>query len=221
MCCIVTPNVVDSNKNMLSTKGVECGGKTFAVSPADECICLLSDPARVNVIKSKGMRGKHKGRALVSHNNYMSYTMGMFCLPDYKVVLPKGQFNGLRVHYNISTDQGLGLGWAALCRVACSCGSCKDQLERLWVLLIEVATQPHGHVMLKTKSVICGQAMRAQTTGSDAPSFQKQRRTRRRRGSWESIHCVLNVFELRMSLIVHKGKVGAVDKADVVYYLIK
>jgi hypothetical protein len=36
----------------------------------------------------------------------------------------------------------LGVGWAALCQVACGCGPCKDQLERLWVLLVEPAVQP-------------------------------------------------------------------------------
>jgi hypothetical protein len=48
-------------------------------------------------------------------------------LPDYKVVLPKGQFNDICAHYNICTDLDLVIGWAALHRVACGCGSCKDQ----------------------------------------------------------------------------------------------
>ena len=64
-------------------------------------------------------------------------------LPDYTVVLPKGQFNGLHAHYNIHTDPDLGLGWVVLHWVACSCGPCKDQLERPWVPLIEVAVQAH------------------------------------------------------------------------------
>ena len=62
---------------------------------------------------------------------------------DYKVVLPNGQFNGLRAHYNTRTDPDLGLGWAVLRWVACGCGPCKDQLKRPWVPLIEVPTQPH------------------------------------------------------------------------------
>ena len=63
---------------------------------------------------------------LVSSNNYKSYTMvDVPPITDYKVVLPKGQFNGLREHYNIRTDPDLGLGWTALCWVACGCGPCR------------------------------------------------------------------------------------------------
>jgi hypothetical protein len=76
-------------------------------------------------------------------NNYMTYTMmNVPPLPDYKVVLPKGQFNGIRAHYNIRTDPDLGMGWAALHRVACGCGPCKDQLKRPWVLRGDITTQP-------------------------------------------------------------------------------
>jgi hypothetical protein len=143
MCCIVMPEAANSGKNMLSTKWVERDGETVAVSPADKCVCLLRNPARVNGIKSKSIRAKCKGKVLVSCNNYASYTMGdVPPLPDYKVVLPKGKFNGLRAHYNICTDLDLGLGWAALCQVACSWGPCKDQLERPWVPLVEVTVQP-------------------------------------------------------------------------------
>ncbi len=69
------------------------------------------------------------------HNEYMTYTMtDVLPLPDYKVVLPKGQFNGIRAHYKIHTDPDLGMGWAVLRWVACGCGPCKDQLQRPWVL---------------------------------------------------------------------------------------
>ena len=62
MCCIMMPEVVDSSKNMLLAKWVECGGETIVVSPADKCVHLLSNPARVNGIKSKDMRVKSKGK---------------------------------------------------------------------------------------------------------------------------------------------------------------
>ncbi len=143
MCCIYCPEVEDSGKNMLSAKWVERDRETIAVSPADECVCLLSDPSRVNGIKSEGMRAKRDRKALVSRNDYSSYTMGdVPPTPDYKVVLPKGKFNGLRAHDNIRTDPDLGVGWAALCQVACGCGPCKEQLERLWVLVVKPAAQP-------------------------------------------------------------------------------
>ena len=59
------------------------------------------------------MRVKRDGKALVLRNDYTSYKMAdILPRPDYKVVLPKGQFNGLCAHYNIRTDPDLGLGWA-------------------------------------------------------------------------------------------------------------
>jgi hypothetical protein len=58
MCCILTPEMAQGGRQMLSAKWIECGGINIAVSPADECIHLLSDPTRLNGIKSKGMRAK-------------------------------------------------------------------------------------------------------------------------------------------------------------------
>jgi hypothetical protein len=90
------------------------------------------------------MWANRDNKALASRNNNASYTMMDFPpIPDYKVVLPKGNFNGLRAHYNICMDPDLGVSWAALRRVACSCRLCKDQLERPWVPLVEPAAQPH------------------------------------------------------------------------------
>jgi hypothetical protein len=115
MCCILTPEMAQGGRQMLSAKWIERGGITIAVSPADECVHLLSDPMRLNGIKSKGMQAKRKGRALVMQNDYMNYTMeNVPPLPDYKVVLPKGQFNDIRAHYNIRTDPDLGMGQAAV-----------------------------------------------------------------------------------------------------------
>ena len=91
---------------------------------------MLSDPARINGIKNKGMQAKRKGKALVDRNNYGTYCMDDGTpIPDYRIKFPPGQFNGLRAHYNIRTDPDLGVGWAALCRVACGCGPCKEQLK--------------------------------------------------------------------------------------------
>jgi hypothetical protein len=143
MCCILTPETAHGGRHMLSAKRIECNGITIAVTPAEECVCLLSNPACLNGIKSKGMRSKCKGRVLVMRNNYMTYTMmDVPPLLDYKVVLPKGQFNGICSHYNIRTDPDLGMGWAALRWVACSCGLCKDQLQRPWVLSCNITAQP-------------------------------------------------------------------------------
>jgi hypothetical protein len=41
----------------------------------------------------------------------------------------EGDFNGLPAYHNIHTDTDLGIGWAAICGVACGCAACKAQLE--------------------------------------------------------------------------------------------
>jgi hypothetical protein len=89
------------------------------------------------------MQAKRKGRALVIRNDYMTYTMtDVPPLPDYKVVLPKGQFSGIHAHYNIRMDLDLGMGWTVVRRVACGCGPCKDQLQMPWVLCSGISAQP-------------------------------------------------------------------------------
>ena len=134
MCSIVTPEEENSGKQkMLNAKWIDRGGGAgdIAVSPAAECVRLLSNPERVSGIKSEGMRAKREAKALVERNDYAAYTMDdVPPLPDYKVILPKGKFNGLRPHYNLRTDPDLGMDYAAMRCVACGCESCKEQLGR-------------------------------------------------------------------------------------------
>ena len=60
------------------------------MSPAAECVRLLSNPERVSGIKSEGMRSKREAKALVERNDYATYTMdNVPPLPDYKVILPR------------------------------------------------------------------------------------------------------------------------------------
>ena len=90
MCCIVYPEVEDSGKNMLSAKWVERDRETIAVSPADECVCLRSNPSRVIGIKSKGMRAKRDRKALVLRNSYASYDGGCSAHPGLQGCPDKG-----------------------------------------------------------------------------------------------------------------------------------
>jgi len=136
MCSIVTTKEDNgSRQKMLNAKWIDRGGgDDVAVSPAAECVRLLSDPERVSGIKSKGMQSKRKAKAFVERNDYATYTMDdVPPLPNYKVILPKGKFNGLRAHYNIHMDPDLGIDYVALRRVACSCELCKEQLGWPWV----------------------------------------------------------------------------------------
>jgi hypothetical protein len=67
MCAINTPGGEETNNNkpMLSAKWIDDGGDLVAVSPAEECVCMLNDPFHVNGIKSEGMHAKCEGKALV------------------------------------------------------------------------------------------------------------------------------------------------------------
>jgi hypothetical protein len=70
MCCILMPEMANSGMQMLSAKWIERDCNTVAMSLADKCVHLVSDPAHLNGIKSKGMWAKCKGRALVPCNDY-------------------------------------------------------------------------------------------------------------------------------------------------------
>jgi hypothetical protein len=205
---------------MLSAKWIERDGITIAVSPADKCVCLLSNPARLNGIKSKGMWSKCNERALAMCNNYMTYTM-MDAPPllDYTGVLPKGQFNGIRAHYNIRTDPDLGMGWAVLHWVACGCGPCKDQLQRPWVLRGDITTQPCYAVNKDCKLWPSYKGANNWKICALVPKTEADKKLAR-----ETLHCILNRLEACMSLMMRKGQVGAVgtsDKAAMGYYLVK
>jgi hypothetical protein len=143
MCSIITPEVADSGKQMLSDKWIDHSGVLVAVSLAAECICMLSNPAHINGIKSKGMQASCEGIALVEHNDYKCNMMDDAPpIPNYKIVIPKGKFNGIHAYYNIRMDPVLGLGYAALWHVACACDRCKEQLGRPWIQRVDMYEQP-------------------------------------------------------------------------------
>ena len=70
------------------------GGDDVAVSPAAECVRLLSDPARVSGIKSEGMRSKREAKALVDvgySRRYPKYSRPLFSsIPPYRVARDSG-----------------------------------------------------------------------------------------------------------------------------------
>jgi hypothetical protein len=218
--CILTPEMAQGRRQMLSAKWIECDGINIAMNPADECVCLLSDPTCLNGIKSKGMQAKRKGRALVVQNDYMTYTMeNVPPLPDYKVVLPKGQFNGIRAHYNICMDPDLGMDWAVGHWVACGCGPCKDQLQRLWVLRGSITAQPRYAVNKDCKLWPSYEGAHNWIIVALMPKTEADKKVVR-----ESLHCILNALVACMSLMMREGHIGAVgttDKKAMGYYLVK
>jgi hypothetical protein len=135
MCSVVTPEVVTANRQKLSAKWIERNRESIPISPAAECVRILSDPTCINGIKSKEMQVSCKGKALVERNNYKTYTMDdVPDFPHYKIVFPKGKFNKMRAYFDICTDPDLGVGYAALCCIACGCALCKEQLGTVWVM---------------------------------------------------------------------------------------
>ncbi len=143
MRSIITPEAEDSDKHMLSAKWIDHGRELVAVSPAAKCVCMLINPACINGIKSEGMRASCEGKALVEWNTYECYTMNdVDTIPHYKIDFPKGKFNGLCAYYNIRMDPDLGLGFAALCCIACGCNVCKQQLKMPWLPRVNMHKQP-------------------------------------------------------------------------------
>ncbi len=145
-------------------------------------------------------------------NNYTTYTMkDVLPLPHYKVVLPEGQFNGIRAHYNICTDMDLGMGWAVVRWVACSCGPCKDQLQRPWVLHGDIITQPHFAVNKDCKLWPSYEGANNWKIVALTPKMEADKKVAR-----ESLCCILNALEARMTLMMRGGQsdaVGTTDKA--------
>jgi hypothetical protein len=166
------------------------------------------------------MQSKCKGKALVMRNNYMTYTMAdVPPLPDYKVVLLKGQFNGIHAHYNICMDLDLSMGRAVVHRVACGCDPCKDQLQRPWVLHGNITMQPRYAVNKDCKLWPSYEGANDWKIVALVPKMEADKKV-----AHESLHCVLNALEARMPLMMRKGQLGAVgatDKAAMGYYLIK
>jgi hypothetical protein len=93
MCAINTPKEANSGKKMMSAKWVNQNGVAVAVSPAAECVRMLSDLSRINGIKIKGIMAKQEGNVLVERNNYVAYSMeDVPSIAEYKIEMEKGKY---------------------------------------------------------------------------------------------------------------------------------
>ena len=181
---------------------------------------MLNNPFHVNGIKSEGMRTKREGKALVECNDYNTYTMDdVPIIPDWKISFPKGKYNGIRAYYNIRTDPDMGVGWAALRRVACGCGTCKEQLKKPWMPGVEKRGQPR-YAENKECSL-----WRSYEGANNWEIFHLTPKTEDDRvGARQSNVRVLDAIEARISLMMCMDDVGAVgmtDEAAMGYYLVK
>ena len=139
----------------------------------DGCVRLLSNPSRVNGIKSEGMQVKRDAKALVSRNDHASYTVGVFrpfwttrwsCQRGSSTV-------SVRTTTATRTRTLVWAGWHCA-RLPAAEGLARINLRDRGSLSLK---SPCSQATLKTESTFCGQAMRAETTGSTAPLFQKWR----------------------------------------------
>jgi hypothetical protein len=140
-------------------------------------------------------------------------------IPDWKITFAKGEFNGLRAYYNIRTDPDLGIGWAALRRVACGCGPCKEQLKKPWIPGVHKREQPR---YAENKECSLWPSYKG---ANDWEIFELAPRTEDdKKGAHDSNLCILDAMEVRISLMMHMDDVGAVgttDEAVMGYYLVK
>jgi hypothetical protein len=220
MHSIITPEAVDSGNHMLSTKRIDHSRVLVAVSPTTECVRMLSDTARINGIKSKGMQASCKGNGLMEHSDYEWYTMDdVPPVPNYKIVFLKGKLNGIRVYYNIRTDPDLGLGCLALWCIACGYNACKEQLRRPWLLCIDMFEQPQ---YTQNNKCILWPSYEGVNNWKICQLFPVT--DNNEKGAQDLILCILIAMDAWMSLMVREGEVGAIgttDKAAMGYYLVK
>jgi hypothetical protein len=116
-------------------------------------------------------------------------------------------------------DPDLSMGWAAVRWVACGCGPCKDQLQKPWVLRGNITTQPCYAVNKDCKLWPSYEGANYWKIVALMPRTEAYKKV-----ACESLCCILNALEARMSLMLHEGHVGAVsttDKAAMGYYLVK
>ena len=88
---------------------------------------------------------------------------------------------------------------------ACGCGPFKDQLEKPWILLVEVATQPR---YTENKECILWPSYKGANDWKCCTLVPKTEADKKE--ARKSIRCILNVFEARMSLIL-AANVGVVS----------
>ena len=142
-------------------------------------------------------------------------------IPNYKTKFPKGKFNGICVYYSIRTDPDLGLGFAALCCIACGFNGCKEQLARLWLPRVDMHEQPR---YAANEECVLWRSYEGENDWRICELLPVMDNDEKGVQDSDSVQCVLNALEARMSLMIWEGEVGAVGtRGDAVmgYYVVK
>jgi len=133
--------------------------------------------------------------------------------------MEKGKYNGIRAYYNIRTDPDLGVGWAALRRVACGCGPCKAQLKMPWVSRVDKRAQPRYAQNNGCKLWPLYKGANDWRICELVPPTEEDER-----GARVGIQCVLYAIEVRISTMIKEGELGAAgttDEAAMGYYVVR
>ena len=97
-------------------------GALIPISPTAECICMLSNPMRINGIKSKGMQASREGKG-VGRAEQLSDLHNGRCPPKFQTSRSCSQKVNLMescTPYSIlCKDPDLSVGYADLCPVVC------------------------------------------------------------------------------------------------------
>jgi hypothetical protein len=140
-------------------------------------------------------------------------------IPNYKIMLLKSKFNGICAYYNIHMDPDLGLGYAALWRIACGCDAWKEQLGRPWLPRVNMFEQPQ---YTQNNKCVLWPSYKGANNWKICQLFPVT--DDNETGAWDLILCVLIAMDVQLSLMVREGEVsafGTIDKTAMGYYLVK
>jgi hypothetical protein len=103
-----------------------------------EAVRLLENPDRKDGVTDAGKNKKRYDNRAVTERHYHVLKGSDVRFDNLKMQtikfnnVRKGKHNGLGSQYNIRTDPDLGVGFAAIRRIACACDVCVNQLSEPW-----------------------------------------------------------------------------------------
>jgi hypothetical protein len=104
-----------------------------------EAVRLLQNPDRKDGMTDAGKNKKRYDNRPVTERHYHVRKGSDVKFDNLKMQtkkfnnVTKGKHNGLGSQYNIRTDHDLGIGFAAICRMAFACEVCDNQLSKPWI----------------------------------------------------------------------------------------
>ncbi len=134
-------------------------------------------------------------------------------IPNFKIVFPKGKFNGIRAHYiaYYARTQTSVWGMRVFVLLSVGCASCKEQQGRPWVPCVNSSMEQHYHYARNKECTLWPsyEGMNDWKISQLVPvTVENEKRV------WDLIQCVFNALEAQMFLMICEGKVSAVGTTD-------